>query len=67
MKEAKPSLDRAKKAAESASKAVKYGAVPPKHRFRPGIEYEILQADATVLRALTEALSESYTGYANCL
>ncbi|EIW74024.1 hypothetical protein CONPUDRAFT_113920 [Coniophora puteana RWD-64-598 SS2] len=39
----------------------------PAHRFTPGIEWEIMQADAVVLLALTHALSESYKGYMQCL
>lgn len=33
----------------------------------PGLEYEILQADATILLGLTQGLSESYLGYLNCM
>ncbi|KAF7358809.1 Mitochondrial outer membrane protein IML2 [Mycena sanguinolenta] len=36
-------------------------------RFAPGLEYEILQADAVVLLGLTHALSESYMGYFQCM
>ncbi|KAF8638147.1 hypothetical protein AX17_002420 [Amanita inopinata Kibby_2008] len=36
-------------------------------RFPPGLEWEILLADATVLSGLTHALSESYMGYIQCL
>ncbi|KAJ6453252.1 hypothetical protein C8R47DRAFT_249056 [Mycena vitilis] len=36
-------------------------------RFAPGLEYEILQADAVVLVGLTHALSESYMGYFQCM
>ncbi|PFH46707.1 hypothetical protein AMATHDRAFT_69254 [Amanita thiersii Skay4041] len=36
-------------------------------RFPPGLEWEILIADATVLSGLVHALSESYMGYIQCL
>ncbi|KAJ6492110.1 hypothetical protein C8R45DRAFT_990442 [Mycena sanguinolenta] len=36
-------------------------------RFAPGLEYEILQADAVVLLGLTHAFSESYMGYFQCM
>ncbi|KAF9449736.1 hypothetical protein P691DRAFT_774496 [Macrolepiota fuliginosa MF-IS2] len=37
------------------------------HRFHPGVEWEILNADAVVLLGLIHALSESYMGYLQCL
>jgi hypothetical protein len=36
-------------------------------RFPIGLEWDILQADSTVLLGLTHALGESYTGFARCL
>ncbi|KAJ7478215.1 hypothetical protein FB451DRAFT_1241639 [Mycena latifolia] len=36
-------------------------------RFAPGLEWEILNADAVVLLGLTHALSESYMGYFQCM
>jgi len=36
-------------------------------RFPPGLEWEVMQADATILLGLTQALSESYLGYVQCL
>ncbi|RDB22979.1 Mitochondrial outer membrane protein IML2 [Hypsizygus marmoreus] len=36
-------------------------------RFPPGLEWEILNADAVVLLGLTSALSESYMGYLQCM
>ncbi|CAK5283493.1 unnamed protein product [Mycena citricolor] len=36
-------------------------------RFVPGVEWEILHADTVVLLGLTQALSESYMGYLQCL
>ncbi|KNZ76231.1 Mitochondrial outer membrane protein IML2 [Termitomyces sp. J132] len=38
-----------------------------KRRFTPGLEFEILNADAVVLLGLTNALSESYMGYLQCM
>lgn len=35
--------------------------------FPPGMEWEVLQADAVVLLGLTQALSESYMGYLSCM
>ncbi|KAF5347916.1 hypothetical protein D9756_010118 [Leucocoprinus leucothites] len=37
------------------------------HRFHPGVEWEILNADAVVLLGLCHALSETYMGYLQCL
>lgn len=37
------------------------------HRFHPGVEWEILNADTVVLLGLLHALSESYMGYLQCL
>ncbi|KAI5986667.1 outer membrane protein Iml2/Tetratricopeptide repeat protein 39 [Pisolithus albus] len=39
----------------------------PCHRFRSGIEWEVLHTDTVVLLGLTHALSESYKGYLQCL
>ncbi|KAF8229976.1 hypothetical protein L208DRAFT_1284137 [Tricholoma matsutake] len=36
-------------------------------RFPPGLEWEILVADAVVMLGLTHALSESYMGYLQCI
>ncbi|KZT19316.1 hypothetical protein NEOLEDRAFT_1142229 [Neolentinus lepideus HHB14362 ss-1] len=36
-------------------------------RFLPGLEWELLHADAVILLGLTHALSESYMGYLQCL
>ncbi|KAG6897584.1 hypothetical protein C0993_007415 [Termitomyces sp. T159_Od127] len=38
-----------------------------RQRFAPGLEFEILNADAVVLLGLTSALSESYMGYLQCM
>ncbi|KAG5641413.1 hypothetical protein DXG03_005269 [Asterophora parasitica] len=40
---------------------------PTSGRFPPGLEWEILNADAVVLLGLTNALSESYMGYLQCM
>ncbi|KIK19843.1 hypothetical protein PISMIDRAFT_682759 [Pisolithus microcarpus 441] len=39
----------------------------PSHRFRSGIEWEVLHTDTVVLLGVTHALSESYKGYLQCL
>ncbi|TFK46699.1 hypothetical protein OE88DRAFT_1714935 [Heliocybe sulcata] len=36
-------------------------------RFPPGLEWELLHADAVILLGLTHVLSESYMGYLQCL
>lgn len=36
-------------------------------QFPAGMEWEVLQADSTVLLGLTNALQESYLGFAKCL
>ncbi|KAE9403990.1 hypothetical protein BT96DRAFT_917160 [Gymnopus androsaceus JB14] len=57
--------------AETGSKnAVKAAAKQTKSKssaFPPGIEYEIVNADAVVLLGITHALSESYYGYLQCI
>ena len=35
-------------------------------QFPPGLEWDVLQADAIVLLGMTHALSESYFGYVKC-
>ncbi|KAF7354120.1 Mitochondrial outer membrane protein [Mycena venus] len=59
----------AKKAAADAKKAnaEKKNGRDGGGRFAPGLEYEILHADAVVLLGLTHALSESYMGYFQCM
>ncbi|CAE6427548.1 unnamed protein product [Rhizoctonia solani] len=52
------------KAAAKATRLVK-GNAPS--RYPVGMEHEICQADATVLLGLTQALSESYMGYLQCM
>ncbi|THU91198.1 hypothetical protein K435DRAFT_674578 [Dendrothele bispora CBS 962.96] len=54
--------------ADAASKkAMKNQATWTKTRFTPGLEWEIVNADAVVLQGITHALSESYMGYLQCL
>ncbi|KAI0797442.1 hypothetical protein C8Q75DRAFT_7 [Abortiporus biennis] len=36
-------------------------------RFPPGTEWELLHSDAVILNGITNALSESYMGYLQCL
>ncbi|RXW20654.1 hypothetical protein EST38_g5215 [Candolleomyces aberdarensis] len=56
---------------ETASR--KYAKAKTKHphhlhsKYPPGMEWEILNADAVVLLGLTNALSESYMGYLQCM
>ncbi|KAF9792188.1 hypothetical protein BJ322DRAFT_19589 [Thelephora terrestris] len=52
----------AKRQLKSASKANK-----DTHRFPPGTLWELIHADCIILLGLTQALSESYTGYLQCL
>ncbi|KAF5337705.1 hypothetical protein D9758_017342 [Tetrapyrgos nigripes] len=51
----------------ASKKAMKNKDMWSKTRFPPGIEWEILNADAVVLMGITHALSESYMGYLQCL
>ncbi|TFK66270.1 hypothetical protein BDN72DRAFT_844550 [Pluteus cervinus] len=39
----------------------------PNQRFAPGLEWEVLNAEAVILQGLTLALGESYTGYVQCM
>ncbi|KAF5378316.1 hypothetical protein D9615_008805 [Tricholomella constricta] len=50
-----------------ARRHVKSASPSPNSRFPPGLEWEILNADAVVLLGLTNALSESYMGYLQCM
>ncbi|KAF9651455.1 hypothetical protein BDM02DRAFT_3110516 [Thelephora ganbajun] len=52
----------AKKKHKSASKTNK-----DTHRFPPGTLWELMHADCIILVGLTQALSESYMGYLQCL
>ena len=65
MPQAVEALSRAETSAKSAYKVAKASA--PYGRFPPGIEWDIVHADAVVLLGLTQALSESYMGYVKCL
>ncbi|KAK7443214.1 Mitochondrial outer membrane protein iml2 [Stygiomarasmius scandens] len=54
--------------ADAASKkAMRNKEMWTKTRFTPGLEWEIMNADAVVLQGITHALSESYMGYLQCL
>ena len=44
----------------------KYKDTSPR-QFHPGMEWDVLQADSIVLLGLTNALQESYMGFAKCL
>lgn len=64
MAEATRCLTLSEAGARSQQKAPKSRA---NQRFPPGLEWEILNADAVVLLGLTHALSESYMGYFQCM
>ncbi|OCB87588.1 hypothetical protein A7U60_g5291 [Sanghuangporus baumii] len=66
MGEAARALADSEAGAKRGSKNTK-SANGGKSSFPPGIEFEILQADAIVLQGLVHALSESYMGYLQCL
>ncbi|KAL5513993.1 hypothetical protein ACEPAG_2754 [Sanghuangporus baumii] len=66
MGEAARALADSEAGAKKGSKNTK-SANGGKSSFPPGVEYEILQADAIVLQGLVHALSESYMGYLQCL
>ncbi|KII88264.1 hypothetical protein PLICRDRAFT_175873 [Plicaturopsis crispa FD-325 SS-3] len=55
--------------AESGAKKQRGTAKSSKgsQRFVPGMEWEVLHADAVVMLGLTHALSESYMGYLQCM
>ncbi|KAH7342051.1 outer membrane protein Iml2/Tetratricopeptide repeat protein 39 [Rhizoctonia solani] len=61
------SLTDAEAGSKAAAKSVRLvkGSAPSKYPV--GLEHEICQADATVLLGLTQALSESYMGYLQCM
>ncbi|KAL0946369.1 hypothetical protein HGRIS_012600 [Hohenbuehelia grisea] len=64
MGEASRCLALSEAEAKKQSKSVKPN---PNSRFPPGLEWEIVTADAVVLLGLTHALSESYMGYLQCI
>ena len=68
MPEAAELLSRAEMSSKAALKAAKIQANGiPKGGFPPGLEWEILQADAVVFNGLVNALNESYVGMVKAL
>ncbi|KDQ54513.1 hypothetical protein JAAARDRAFT_38183 [Jaapia argillacea MUCL 33604] len=66
MLEATRCLTLSESGAKKQMKAARYSSTTT-GRFVPGLEWELLHADAVILLGLTHALSESYMGYAQCL
>ncbi|KAF9512122.1 hypothetical protein BS47DRAFT_1345927 [Hydnum rufescens UP504] len=64
MVDAVKSLTQAETGARQQSKVSKGGKITGK--FPPGLEWDVLQADAIVLLGFTHVLSESYMGYVKC-
>lgn len=72
MTEASKFLANAEAGAKEQAKAARNGTSKYKdntttRQFPPGMEWDILQADAVVLLGLTNALQESYMGFVKCL
>lgn len=67
MPEAVASLTAAEAGAKAAAKAARSVKSTGPSRYPIGMEHEICQADAVVLLGLTQALSESYMGYLQCM
>jgi len=68
MPEAAELLSKAEQSSKAALKAAKAQATgTPKGAFPPGLEWEILQADAVVFNGLVNALNESYVGMVKAL
>ncbi|CAE6511823.1 unnamed protein product [Rhizoctonia solani] len=61
------SLTDAEAGSKAAAKAARLSKGSAPSRYPIGMEHEICQADATVLLGLTQALSESYMGYLQCM
>ncbi|CAE6423036.1 unnamed protein product [Rhizoctonia solani] len=61
------SLTDAEAGSKAAAKSVRLAKGNVPSRYPVGLEHEICQADATVLLGLTQALSESYMGYLQCM
>ncbi|CUA75866.1 Mitochondrial outer membrane protein IML2 [Coprinopsis cinerea okayama7 len=61
------SLTDAEAGSRAAAKAARLPKGSAPSRYPVGMEHEICQADATVLLGLTQALSESYMGYLQCM
>ncbi|SRR5258705_6307967 len=68
MYEASKSLALAEAGAKQQGKQVKT-TIPGEasNQYAAGLEWDVIATDATVLLAVTQALSESYLGYAKCL
>lgn len=67
MPEAVATLTAAEAGAKTAAKATRSAKGNVPSRYPIGMEHEICQADAIVLLGLTQALSESYMGYLQCM
>lgn len=67
MPDAVASLTAAEAGAKAAAKATRTAKGSAPSRYPAGTEYEICQAVAIVLLGLTQALSESYMGYLQCM
>jgi hypothetical protein len=67
MPDAVASLTAAEAGAKAAAKATRSAKGSAPSRYPIGMEHEICQADAIVLLGLTQALSESYMGYLQCM
>ncbi|KAB5595733.1 Mitochondrial outer membrane protein IML2 [Ceratobasidium theobromae] len=67
MPDAVASLTAAEAGAKAAAKATRTAKGSAPSRYPAGTEYEICQAVAIVLLGLTQALSESYMGYLQCI
>ncbi|KAG8770326.1 hypothetical protein FRC12_004357 [Ceratobasidium sp. 428] len=67
MPDAIASLTAAEAGAKAAAKATRSAKGNMPSRYPIGMEHEICQADAIVLLGLTQALSESYMGYLQCM
>ncbi|KAF8604614.1 hypothetical protein BDV93DRAFT_537692 [Ceratobasidium sp. AG-I] len=67
MPEAVASLTAAEAGAKAAARAARSVKPTGSAKYPIGLEYEICQADAVVLLGLTQALSESYMGYLQCI
>ncbi|ELU40101.1 IML2-like protein [Rhizoctonia solani AG-1 IA] len=61
------SLTDAEAGSKAAAKATRLAKGNAPSKYPIGMEHEICQADATVLLGLTQALSESYMGYLQCI
>ncbi|KAF8522203.1 outer membrane protein Iml2/Tetratricopeptide repeat protein 39 [Hysterangium stoloniferum] len=67
MVEATSLLTQAEIKAKKEAKAQKNRNNSQMRRFPPGLDFEVLQADAILLLGITQALTESYTGYIQCM